>query len=391
MQVASDGDNKREIEQSGFPAILQSSFHRGTRSNFHMVAPKAKSKRSRSLPYPNSILDRPALLKALDERGIVLKSNQIEGLYQALHREHYPPLRKFVEKYYINEAGDDIPDETPLKNRIGRKKNRNKIQLSKQLLEFLDDPDNGFVTLCSRVELASTSKDGTTTKLAVKLHDDHIVESVLMRYVNKDGSRASLCVSSQVGCAMGCTFCATGTMGIRGNLSSAEILEQMVHANRILAREAIEQNVLKSEKRKNLDLVRNVVFMGMGEPLNNYDNVVEACRSLIDRKRWNLAHGKITVSTVGVTPRIHALTRDLPEVSLALSLHAPNQKMRTEIVPAAKAYKIEGLIDALDQHMMAYLKKRQGGKYSGEERMQESSKRRAMIEYVMCKCQKFST
>ncbi|KAI2503985.1 hypothetical protein MHU86_10482 [Fragilaria crotonensis] len=272
---------------------------------------------------------------------------------------------------------------TPIKNQITKRKNRNLIQLSRQLLDFLKDPDNGFVTITSKVDLAVLSKDGATTKLAVRLHDDHLVESVLMRYINKDGGRASLCVSSQVGCAMGCTFCATGTMGIRGNLSAAEILEQVVHANRILATEMKENNLVNDERRKKLELVRNIVFMGMGEPLNNYANVVEACRCLIDRKRWNFAFGKITVSTVGVTPRIRDLTRDLPEVCLALSLHAPNQEMRSAIVPAANAYKIEGLIEALDNHMMAYLKKRFSGDYTDEERIKESTRRRAMIEYVM--------
>jgi adenine C2-methylase RlmN of 23S rRNA A2503 and tRNA A37 len=345
-----------------------------------------KSKRSRSLPSPNSILDRVALLKALDDRGISLKARQIEGFYQALHRQHYPELDKFVENYYRHEAKECVDDLTPIKNQITKRKNRNLIQLSRQLLDFLKDPDNGFVTITSKVDLAVLSKDGTTTKLAVRLHDDHLVESVLMRYVNKDGGRASLCVSSQVGCAMGCTFCATGTMGIRGNLSAAEILEQVVHANRILAKEMKENNLVNDERRKKLELVRNIVFMGMGEPLNNYGNVVEACRCLIDRKRWNFAFGKITVSTVGVTPRIRDLTRDLPEVCLALSLHAPNQEMRSEIVPAANAYKIEGLIEALDNHMMAYLKKRSSGDYTDEERIKESTRRRAMIEYVMRKC-----
>lgn len=122
------------------------------------------------------------------------------------------------------------------------------------------------------------------------------------------------------------------------------------------------------------------------EPLNNYDNVVEACRGLIDRKRWNLAHGRVTVSTVGVTPRIHQLTQDLPQVCLALSLHAPNQAMRSAIVPAAKAYKIEGLIDALDRHMMgATSKDYNANGFSEEERIRESTRRRAMIEYVMRK------
>ncbi|EED91285.1 hypothetical protein THAPSDRAFT_34735, partial [Thalassiosira pseudonana CCMP1335] len=202
-----------------------------------------------------------------------------------------------------------------------------------------------FATLTSKVQSYRTSKDGSTTKIAVELQDGHVVESVLMRHA---GSRATLCVSSQVGCAMGCTFCATGTMGIRGNLTSGEILEQLVHASRILA----------------FDLIRNVVFMGMGEPLNNYANVLAACRAMIDRRLWNLAHNRVTVSTVGVVSRIRDLTRDLPEVNLALSLHAPNQKMREAIVPAAKGTPIESLIEALDAHMMA-------------------KKKRAMIEYVM--------
>ncbi|KAI2498163.1 hypothetical protein MHU86_16306 [Fragilaria crotonensis] len=229
-----------------------------------MTAPK--SKRSRSLPSPNSILDRVALLKALDDRGISLKARQIEGFYQALHRQHYPELDKFVENYYRHEAKECVDDMTPIKNQITKRKNRNLIQLSRQLLDFLKDPDNGFVTITSKVDLAVLSKDGATTKLAVRLHDDHLVESVLMRYINKDGGRASLCVSSQVGCAMGCTFCATGTMGIRGNLSAAEILEQVVHANRILATEMKENNLVNDERRKKLELVRNIVFMGMESP-----------------------------------------------------------------------------------------------------------------------------
>jgi sorting nexin-8 len=373
------------------------------------------SRRSRDPPSPNSILDRQALIRALDERNISLKSQHIDAFYQSLHRQHYPPLDKFVETYYLNEAKlslDDAPT-LPLKNKLSRKKNRNKLQLPKVLLDFIKDPNNGFVTITSTVDDARTSADGTTTKLAVKLHDGHLVESVLMRYITKGGSRASLCVSSQVGCAMGCTFCATGTMGIKGNLTTGEILEQIVHADRILAQESVSAKENNSDA-KNLDLVRNVVFMGMGvsqmlhsmqfvvlcsicthpnhlhlciqEPLNNYDNVVEACRGLIDRKRWNLAHGRVTVSTVGVTPKIHQLTRDLPQVCLALSLHAPNQEMRSAIVPAAKAYKIEGLIDALDRHMMgATSKDYNANGFSKEERIRESTRRRAMIEYVMRK------
>ena len=123
----------------------------------------------------------------------------------------------------------------------------------------------------------------------------------------------------------------------------------------------------------------------MGEPLDNYKNVVAACRAMMDCKRWNLAHGRITVSTVGIISQIRKLTKELPEVSLALSLHAPNQEARSAIVPTATRYPIEQLIDALDDHMMSYLTKGEGESYTQEERMKESTRRRAMIEYVMRK------
>lgn len=141
----------------------------------------------------------------------------------------------------------------------------------------------------------------------------------------------------------------------------------------------------------------------MGEPLNNYDNVVAACKGLVDCRRWNLRHERVTVSTVGVTPKIRKFTEDMPELALALSLHAPNQEARSAIVPAAKAYPIEGLIDALDNHMMSGFSaskkvlndvtEQEGkddqnnintvGGYSEEQRKSASKRKRAMIEYVM--------
>ncbi len=120
----------------------------------------------------------------------------------------------------------------------------------------------------------------------------------------------------------------------------------------------------------------------MGEPLNNFDNVIEACRGMIDRRRWNLSHNRVTVSTVGVTPKMRKLTKELPEVNLALSLHAPNQPAREAIVPTAKMYPIEDMVEALDEHMMA-LEKSRDGMYGSEQRKSASKKKRAMIEYVM--------
>ena len=325
----------------------------------------------------------------------------------------------------------------PLKCAVSsRPSKRNLHELPKSLLRFLSSPECDFATTTSFVSTAKTSSDGSTTKLLVTLQDGHVVESVLMRHTSPEGSRATLCVSSQVGCAMGCTFCATGTMGFRGNLCEGEILEQLVHAGRVLASElnslpppssseardpmveapnagagaedrpryegmakgdnAGARKKNRDRRRPNHELVRNVVFMGMGEPLNNYSSVVSACRALIDRRRWNLAHTRVTVSTVGVIPKMRRLTSDLPEVGLALSLHAPNQEMRTNIVPTAKVYPIEDLIGALDEHMMAVIGKKRGkdrggdgagggeiAEYTTEQRLAAGKQKRAMIEYVM--------
>ncbi len=342
-------------------------------------------KQRRKAPYPNSILDRAALTESLDDAGIPIKSVHLDAFYQALHRQHYPPLEKFVETYYKHERGVITEEHDPvssklLKNAVPGRRNRNRQQLPKDFLDFLiKTPD--FVTLTTRVQQQKTSSDRSTTKLIVELHDGQVVESVLMRYDRKGAGRASLCVSSQVGCAMGCTFCATGTMGLFGNLTTSEILEQMIHANQILSRDYEE----REDKSKKMHQVRNVVFMGMGEPLDNYNNVVAACRAMMENKRWNLAHGRITVSTVGLISQIRKLTNELPEVSLALSLHAPNQAARTAIVPTATRYPIDQLIEALDDHMMVYLNKRNGESITDEERIKESTRRRAMIEYVMRK------
>ncbi|KAG2444685.1 hypothetical protein HXX76_001429 [Chlamydomonas incerta] len=157
--------------------------------------------------------------------------------------------------------------------------------------------------------------------------------------------RSTLCVSSQVGCQMGCTFCATGTMGLKGHLNAGEIVEQLVHA-RAVAR------------------IRNVVFMGMGEPLNNYEAVRSAVAMMTDSKYFGLRRRHVTVSTVGVIPRIKQLAEDLPGVSLALSLHAPTQELRLQIVPSARAYKLDKLMEAVRSY-------------------QANSSQRVFYEYVM--------
>ena len=188
---------------------------------------------------------------------------------------------------------------------------------------------DAFALYTTRVVSESESRDKATSKLVVELRDGHRVEACVMRH---EKGRTTLCVSSQVGCKMGCTFCATGTLGELGNLSAGEILEQLAHAS----------------ARAN---VRNVVFMGMGEPLNNYDEVIEACKGMTDPHAFALAPSKITVSTVGVIPRMKTLTRDAPGTCLALSLHAPTQELRQKIVPTATAYKLDALMETLDEYL----------------------------------------
>ncbi|KAF4737380.1 hypothetical protein FOZ63_033914 [Perkinsus olseni] len=191
--------------------------------------------------------------------------------------------------------------------------------------------DKVFVRISSTVAMKQVSSDGTT-KILLRLQDGKEVESVII----PAGDRRTLCVSSQVGCRMGCRFCATGTLGLSGNLSSGEILEQLWHANRV------------SDKP-----IGNVVFMGMGEPLENYDAVLAAIKGM--NSLFAVPQRCITVSTVGVVPKIRALAHDASGVKLALSLHAPTQDLREKIVPSAKAWSIQELMLALDEYAQANL------------------------------------
>lgn len=150
--------------------------------------------------------------------------------------------------------------------------------------------------------------------------------------LSAERKRSTLCVSSQVGCQMGCTFCATGTMGLKGNLNAGEITEQLVHARTVAK-------------------IRNIVFMGMGEPLNNYEAVKGSVRMMTDPRFFALKRRHVTISTVGVIPRIRQLAVDLPGVSLALSLHAPTQEVRLQIVPSARAFKLPALMEAVRNYM----------------------------------------
>jgi 23S rRNA (adenine2503-C2)-methyltransferase len=168
------------------------------------------------------------------------------------------------------------------------------------------------------------SQDGSE-KFLLKTKDALLIEMVLMPTEN----RTTLCISCQVGCKMGCTFCQTGKMGFKRNLSSGEILAQLLIANSVSAKK-----------------VTNIVFMGMGEPLDNYEEVVKACSLMISPKGFALSKGRVTISTSGLIPAIKKLGSDLP-VRLAISLHSADEEKRSEMMPINRRYSLKELKEAL--------------------------------------------
>jgi 23S rRNA (adenine2503-C2)-methyltransferase len=182
-----------------------------------------------------------------------------------------------------------------------------------------------------RLVVESVSDGGETVKWLWSLPDGARVETVLMRYPE----RATVCVSSQAGCAMGCAFCATGQAGFGRHLSTGEIVEQVVAARRAAAP----------------DRVCNVVFMGMGEPLANYERVWAAVCRLHDDLGFSARH--LTLSTVGVVPGIRRLAREPLPVNLAVSLHAANDELRNRLVPINRRYPLPALMEACRQYRAA--------------------------------------
>jgi 23S rRNA (adenine2503-C2)-methyltransferase len=181
-----------------------------------------------------------------------------------------------------------------------------------------------------------TCDNGATRKMLWRLHDGALVESVLMKYPD----RVTMCVSSQAGCGMGCPFCATGQAGLTRNLSTAEIVAQVVSGERAVSAEAPEQPTATSR-------VSNIVFMGMGEPLANYKNLIGAIHRLTDPVPGGLgiSQRSLTVSTVGLVPAIKRLTDEKLSVRLAVSLHAPDDEARDELVPVNRRWKVAEVLD----------------------------------------------
>ena len=195
--------------------------------------------------------------------------------------------------------------------------------LSKALRDKLSE--NFELTSLNVVDKRESAKDGTC-KFLFELSDNRVIESVLMKY--KHGN--SVCISSQVGCRMGCRFCASTLGGLERNLTPAEMLDQ----------------IYKIQKMSG-ERVSNVVLMGTGEPLDNYDNVLKFIQLLTDENGLNISQRNITVSTCGLVNRIKDLAEEELQITLAISLHAPNDRVRKEIMPIANKYSIKEIIDAV--------------------------------------------
>lgn len=204
-----------------------------------------------------------------------------------------------------------------------------------------------FPPLLTEVRRLKTD-DGATIKFLWRLFDGALVESVLMRYPG----RVTLCVSSQCGCGMNCPFCATGQNGLTRNMSAAEIVEQVVRANQVIA--AGDLGGLQ-KKGHNAERVTNIVFMGMGEPLANYKRLMAAVHRMVDPAPEGLGMSarNITVSTVGLVPAIRKLAQEKVPVTFALSLHAPDDELRDELIPVNSRWKADEAIDAAYEYFQA--------------------------------------
>jgi 23S rRNA (adenine2503-C2)-methyltransferase len=195
--------------------------------------------------------------------------------------------------------------------------------------------------MLTEVRRLQTDK-GDTIKFLWRLFDGALVESVLMRYPG----RITLCVSSQAGCGMNCPFCATGQAGLTRNMSAAEIVDQVVRANAVIA--AGELGGYKGKPGEGPERVSNIVFMGMGEPLANYNRLMSALHTMVEPQPNGLGMSarNITVSTVGLVPAIHKLAAEQLPVTFALSLHAPDDQLRDELIPVNSRWKVDEALDA---------------------------------------------
>jgi len=245
----------------------------------------------------SSLLDQEKLESFLIEQGE--KKYRMEQIYQAVYKDFVGEIKEI----------STLPESL-----------RKKLQ------------DHFFLSSLTPITMQQSQKD-ETSKALFETQDHLFVESVLMRHLT---GRITLCISSQVGCPMGCAFCATGKLGFFRNLTFYEIIDQILYFERLLKKEGKE--------------LRNIVFMGMGEPLLNYENVIRAIKTINDPKRLEKGARHITISTCGIVPGIERLIEEKLQIKLAISLHAPNDTIRNQLMPVSKKFPLDQLMASLDHY-----------------------------------------
>ena len=205
---------------------------------------------------------------------------------------------------------------------------------------------SGKYPLHSLEVIASRESTDGSIKSLFRLNDGQTVESALMIYGRSSGQgfRGTVCVSSQVGCAIGCPFCATGQGGFQRNLSAGEIIDQVLYFAKIMRNRYVEQNYNK------YSTLTNIVFMGMGEPMANYDQVLKAIRMINSPDGMNIGARNITISTAGIVPGIQKLADEKLQVGLAVSLHAGTDALRSRLIPLNRKYPIAEVITACREY-----------------------------------------
>jgi 23S rRNA (adenine2503-C2)-methyltransferase len=219
-------------------------------------------------------------------------------------------------------------------------------EMSDLPLSLRDKLNEAFSFSRLRAVSEQVSLDGYTRKLLFELPGAVQVESVLMSY----DKRRTVCVSTQAGCGMGCSFCATGQGGLQRNLSAGEIIEQVISLARAAPRQASTRPSQVTPTIMGRPVITGVVFMGMGEPFANYDNFIQAARRLNDPAGFNLGARRMTVSTVGLVGGIQKLAGEAQQINLAVSLHAATDELRNQLVPVNKRYPLSSLMQAVREY-----------------------------------------
>jgi len=253
----------------------------------------------------------------------------------------FEKIKKFLAKEKEPNYRFDQITRAIFQDKVG---NFKKITtLSKELREKLAEKFGPLLT----IKAIGKAKSKQATKILFKLKDSERIEAVKMNFINDKRKWNSFCISSQVGCALGCKFCTTGKIGLKRNLTADEIIDQILYF------------LLQGDK------IDSFSFMGMGEPLLN-PATFTAISAFIDKSLFNLSSRKISVSTVGILPGLEKLINNFPQINIAFSLHTPFQKQREELMPIAKQYSIEQIMELLD----AYIRK---------------NKRKVFLPYLMLK------